>query len=93
MAPKVFGNKGAFEARYCPEKIFKDKIFGGMFRGKPRWMVAKEYAQPSATDSFPRRPTKPSPSWRKLYGGGHPPDAGERMEGHPAHGQHVARGS
>lgn len=43
MAPGVFGGKGAFEERYCPEKVFKDRIFGGMFRGKPRWMVAKEY--------------------------------------------------
>lgn len=58
MAPGVFGNKAAFEARYCPEKVFKDKIFGGMFRGKPRWMVAKEYADakknglvPKATDA------------------------------------------
>jgi SWI/SNF-related matrix-associated actin-dependent regulator of chromatin subfamily A-like protein 1 len=43
MSPGVFGNKTAFESKYCPEIIFKEKIFGGMFRGKPRWMVAKEY--------------------------------------------------
>ena len=44
MAPGVFGNKTAFEAKYCPENVYKKKIFGGMFQGKPRWMVAKEYA-------------------------------------------------
>lgn len=54
MAPKVFGHKGAFEAKYCPEKIFKDKIFGGMFRGKPRWMVAKEYAEARRNGLVPK---------------------------------------
>lgn len=54
MAPGVFGHKTAFEARYCPEKIFKDKIFGGMFRGKPRWMVAKEYADAKKNGLVPK---------------------------------------
>lgn len=54
MAPGVFGNKTAFEAKYCPEKVFKDKIFGGMFRGKPRWMVAKEYADAKKNGLVPK---------------------------------------
>lgn len=54
MAPGVFGNKTAFEAKYCPENVFKKKIFGGMFRGKPRWMVAKEYADAKKKGLVPR---------------------------------------
>lgn len=54
MAPGVFGNKASFEARYCPEKVFKDRIFGGMFRGKPRWMVAKEYADAKKNGLVPK---------------------------------------
>ena len=54
VAPGVFGNKTSFEAKYCPEKVFKDKIFGGMFRGKPRWMVAKEYADAKKNGLVPR---------------------------------------
>ena len=54
MAPGVFGNKTAFEAKYCPEKVFKDRIFGGQFRGKPRWMVAKEYADAKKNGLVPK---------------------------------------
>lgn len=54
MAPGVFGNKTAFEAKYCPEKVFKTKIFGGMFRGKPRWMVMKEYNEAKKNGLVPK---------------------------------------
>jgi SWI/SNF-related matrix-associated actin-dependent regulator 1 of chromatin subfamily A len=54
MAPGVFGNKTAFEAKYCPENVYKKKIFGGMFSGKPRWMVAKEYADAKKQGLVPR---------------------------------------
>lgn len=54
MAPGVFGKKPAFEARYCPENVFRDRIFGGMFRGKPRWMVAKEYAEAKKNGLVPK---------------------------------------
>ncbi|MFA6690343.1 MAG: C-terminal helicase domain-containing protein, partial [Sphaerochaetaceae bacterium] len=33
---------------------FKDKTFGGMFRGKPRWMVAKEYADAKKKGLVPK---------------------------------------
>lgn len=54
MAPGVFGNKTAFEAKYCPEHVFKNKIYGGIFRGKPRWMVAKEYADAKKRGLVPK---------------------------------------
>ena len=54
MAPGVFGNKTAFEAKYCPENVYKKQIFGGMFRGKPRWMVSKEYADAKKKGLVPK---------------------------------------
>jgi hypothetical protein len=54
IAPSVFGNKTTFEAKYCPENVYKKKIFGGMFSGKPRWMVAKEYADAKKKGLVPR---------------------------------------
>lgn len=54
MAPGVFGNKTAFEAKYCPDMVYKKKIFGGMFSGKPRWMVAKEYASAKKKGLVPK---------------------------------------
>lgn len=54
MAPGVFGNRTAFESKYCPEKIYKEKIFGGMFRGKPRWLVAREYDEAKRKGLVPK---------------------------------------
>lgn len=45
MDETVFTTLTAFEREYCPDVVFKKRIFGGIYSGKPRWMVAKEYKE------------------------------------------------
>lgn len=54
VRPGVFGNRAAFESRYCPENVFKERIYGGMFRGKPRWLCDKLYKEARAKGLVPK---------------------------------------